>query len=152
MNIIKRIDQYNENYVHFCESIKNNIMTNGNFIRILYSNQMFTINGIYLFITLNDVVIEKYYNKYKCTFNIAGHIELLEKLTVLEMNLLKKVAIKNKIPQYKIQEQFRNGNIKIFSEMPPKQNSNSFLLKISGIWETETHYGVTYKFSKINDL
>jgi len=151
MNIIKRIDQYNENYVHFCESIKNNIMNNGNFIRILYSTHMFTINGIYLFISLNDVMIEKYYNKYKCSFNISAHVELLESLSFLEASLLKKANLKNKMPQFKIHEQFKNGNIKIFSETQPKQNTNTFLLKISGIWETDTHYGVTYKFSKIND-
>ncbi len=65
MNIIKDIDQYNENSVYFCEPIKNNIINGGFFIRILYSNHLFSLNGIYLNIHLNDVVFEKFYNKYK---------------------------------------------------------------------------------------
>jgi hypothetical protein len=63
---------------------------------------------------------------------------------------LKKINIKNKFAQNKIYDQLKNGNIKIFSDVNPKTYMNTFLLKISGIWETETQYGVTYKFSKIN--
>ena len=36
-------------------------------------------------------------------------------------------------------------NIKVFSETSDKIG-NTFLLKIAGIWETETEYGLTYKF------
>ena len=51
----------------------------------------------------------------------------------------------------KIYEQLKNGNIKVFTnEMSYKINNNAFVLKISGVWETEQNYGVTYKFSKIN--
>ena len=52
MNIIKTIEQYNENYVFFFEPIKNNILNDGNFIRIVYSTPYFTLNGIYLLISL----------------------------------------------------------------------------------------------------
>ena len=48
MNLIKRIDQYNENCVYFSEHIKNNIMNDGYFIRIIYSSQLFILNGIYI--------------------------------------------------------------------------------------------------------
>ena len=48
MNIVKTIDQYNENYIYFCEAIKNNIMNEGSFIRIIYSTPQFILNGIYL--------------------------------------------------------------------------------------------------------
>jgi hypothetical protein len=146
MNVVKKIDQYNDRYVYFCDSIKNNIMNEGNFIRILYSTNQFSLNGIYLTFQLNDVVIEKYYNKYKCSFQIYSHKDLFESINKIEDNLLKKVSLKHKIPQYKITEQLRNGNIKIFSDNPPKENSNQYMLKISGIWETDLYYGVTYKF------
>ena len=149
MNIVKTLDQYDENYIHFCESIKNNVMTDGQFIRILYSTPIFSLNGIYLFFTLNDVFVEKYYNKYKCSFNFVNHKEICEKISMIENGLLRKINLKNKIPQYKIQEQLINGNIKIFSDVYPKHTSMCFLLKISGIWETNHQYGVTYKFSKI---
>jgi len=150
MNIVKTIDQYDENYIYFCDPIKNNVMNEGNFIRILYSTPSFVLNGIYLLIRLNDIMVEKYYNKYKCIFNVNSHRELIENIKTIEMNLLKKIDIKNKCPQNKIYEQLKNGNIKIFSDINLKPYTNTFLLKISGIWETESHYGVTFKFSKIN--
>jgi hypothetical protein len=150
MNIVKKIDQYNECNIFFCEPIKNNIMNDGNFIRILYSTFNFTLNGIYLLIQFNDIISEKYYNKNKCTFNVDNHIEIIEKIKVIEENLLKKIEIYNKIPQFKIYDQLINGNIKIFCETFSKSN-NDFILKISGIWETQTNYGLTYKFTKINN-
>jgi len=150
MNLVKNIDQYDDNNIYFCEPIKNNVMSNGNFIRILYSTSLFVINGINLFICLNEVSIEKYYNKYKCCFNPSQHKDIIESIKTIEENLLKNVNIKNKVPQFKIYEQLKNGNIKIFYENIDKVNSNLFMLKISGIWETEIHYGVTYKFVKIN--
>jgi len=153
MNIVKTIEQYDVNNIYFCEPVKNNVMTDGFFIRILYSTPIFVINGINIFISLNDVTIEKYYNKYKCSFNSNLHKQIIEGIKEIEENLLKNVNIKNKIPQFKIYEQIRNGNIKIFYESSEKinnSNNNLFMLKISGIWETEFHYGVTYKFVKIN--
>ena len=75
---------------------------------------------------------------------------MIDSVKLIEEALLKNVNIKNKIPQFKIYEQLRNGNIKIFSENIEKISNNLFMLKISGIWETEFHYGVTYKFVKIN--
>jgi hypothetical protein len=150
MNIVKTLDQYNDNYIYFCDPIKNNVMNEGNFIRILYSTPTFVLNGIYLLIRLNDIVVEKYYNKYKCSFNVNMHKETIDAIKVMEDTLLKKINIKNKFSQNKIYEQLRNGNIKIFSEVSQKAHASSFLLKISGVWETETQYGLTYKFSKIN--
>jgi len=145
MNIVKNIDQYNEDNVYFLEPIKNNIMNNGNFIRIIYSTSLFVLNGIYININLNYTSVDKYYNKYKCSFDIFQYKELIEKLRLIEEGLIKKSSILGKIPQFKIYEQLKNGNIKVFSETSDKIG-NTFLLKIAGIWETETEYGLTYKF------
>ena len=57
MNIVKNIEQYEDNNIFFCEPIKNNIMNDGNFIRILYSNHNLVLNGIYIYILLNDISI-----------------------------------------------------------------------------------------------
>jgi len=145
MNIIKRFDQYDDNFIFFCEPIKNNIMPEGNFIRILYSTNFFTLNGIYLLFTLNNIICEKYFNKYKCIFNVNTHKDIIESIKNIEENLLKKIDFKNKIPNTKIIEQFKNGNIKVFSDITNK-NKTTFILKISGIWETQYNYGLTYKF------
>jgi len=145
MNIVKNIDQYNEDCVYFYEPIKNNIMNNGNFIRIIYSTSLFVLNGIYINININYLSIDKYYNKYKCSFDTNQYRDLIDKLRIIEEGLIKKIGILGKIPQYKIYEQLKNGNIKVFSDTSDKIGY-SFLLKIAGIWETDTEYGLTYKF------
>ena len=148
MNIVKTLEQYNDDCVYFCDPIKNNIMNDGYFIRIIYSTPIFTLNGIYLSINITHLTIEKYYNKFKCSFDINLYKNLIESLQTIENNIIKKINIRGKIPQYKIYEQLKNGNIKIFSENIDKIN-NTFLLKIAGIWETDMYYGLTYKFIKL---
>jgi hypothetical protein len=91
---------------------------------------------------------EKYYNKFRCVFNPNNYVELIEQVRQIEDRLLKKLEISNKTPEYKIYEQLKTGNIKIFNDVPIKQNS-TLILKISGIWETPSSYGVTYKFMKV---
>lgn len=150
MNIVKNVDQYDHSNVYYCDPIKNNIMNEGTFTRILYSTNLFVLNGITLFMMLNEVNIEKYYNKYKCSFNTNLYKDLIDKLKYIEEELLENVNISNKTPQYKIHEQLRNGNIKIFVDSDNKNITNLIMLKISGIWETDIHYGLTYKFLQVN--
>lgn len=145
MNIAKTINQYDENCVYFCDSIHNTIMTDGLFMRILYSNAFMTLSGVYLIIHISNLTCEKYYNKYKCIFNPTDHNEMIQSVQEIESRLLVKSGIKNKTPQYKIHDLLKNGNIKIFHEISLR-DKNNFILKISGVWETQHHYGLTYKF------
>lgn len=147
MNLVHTIEQYNDNNIIFCEPIKNNIMNDGHFIRIMYSTSIMSLNGIYLLIKLNDVVCEKYYNKYKCSFNVSNHLELIEQLKTIEETILTKYN-PHKIACYKIYEQIRSGVIKLFYDVG--YNKHLFILKISGIWETQHNIGLTYKFIKIS--
>jgi len=142
--------QFDINNIYFCDPIKNNVVNEGIFIRLIYSTDFFVTNGINLFLPLYDVVVEKFYNKYKCTFNLINNKNIIENIIQIEENILKNINIKNKIIKKSIYEQLRIGNIKIFSENIDKTNIYLFILKISGIWETDTHIGVTFKFSKIN--
>lgn len=143
--LVKTINQYNEDYVYFCEPIKNNIMSEGNFIRIIYSTSLFILNGIYLSININYTSVDKYYNKFRCAFDTIQYKDIIDQIRVIEEGLLKKTCIVNKTPQHKIYEQLKNGNIKVFSDASEKI-TNTFLLKIAGIWETDTEFGLTYKF------
>jgi len=107
---------------------------------------------VYLLIQLKDIICDKYYNKYKCNFNINNHKDLIEEIKQLEETILHKfkTTFYNKQPEFKIYEQLKNGFIKIFQEIQSKTIHN-FILKISGVWETQTSYGLTYKFIKVNE-
>jgi hypothetical protein len=150
MNIALNINQFETNNIYFCDPIKNNVVNDGLFIRIIYSTDFFVTNGINLFVQLHDLTIEKFYNKYKCSFNLFNNKNIIENIQQIEENILKNINIKNKIIQKTLSDQLRIGNIKIFSENIDITNNYLFVLKISGIWETETHIGLTFKFSKIN--
>ena len=106
------------------------------------------LNGIYLLISLNDIACEKYYNKYRCNFDPSNHKDIIDNIKIIEENILKKIDIK-KTPQLKISEQLRNGNIKLFNMID--QKDSSFIIKISGVWETQYNYGLTYKFIKVTN-
>ena len=93
MNIVKKIEQYDENNIFLCEPIKNNIISDGSFIRILYSTNNVVFNGIYLLITLNDLTCEKYYTKYKCIFNVSTHKDIINDIKTIEEGILKKYTI-----------------------------------------------------------
>jgi hypothetical protein len=84
-------------------------------------------------------------------FNINNNKEIIEHIRLIEETILKNANIINKIPQFKIYEQFMNGNLKFFSDNIEKINNHYFMLKISGIWERDNQYGLTYKFVKINN-
>ena len=145
MNLIQYIYQYNPNHVLFCEPIRNTILNKGSFVRILYSTSYFSLNGIYLHVLLHKLTIEKYYNKCKGYFNVSNHQVIIEKIRTIEEQILHKYNIHTKTPQYKIYEQMCNGFF--FCDNLEHSNEN-VILKISGIWENEKQYGLTYKFYK----
>ena len=145
MNIATSIEQYNCNYVFLCDSVKNNVMADGSFTRVLYSTDTMVLNGIYLIVPIHDCNCEKYYNKFRCNFSVKFHQAMLDHLKSIETTILQMANIQNKHMQLKITDQLANGNIKVFDDISSFTNC-AFILKISGIWETSNNYGLTYKF------
>ena len=154
MNIVLELDQFDINNVYFQEAVTNTIMDDSIFIRAIYSNNLFMLNGIFIRFHLNIIALEKSFNKYKCTFdkNYTTN-EIITSISRIERELLSKINIGGKQPIYRISEQLSNGHIKIFIDNTlNKLTTNEFILKISGIWVNTTEYGVTYKFTeKLDD-
>ena len=140
MNILD-INNILLNNIYFNKSVKNNILNNGYFTKINYSDEIIIMLGLYIKIDLQDIRYETYYNKMKCTFSLIKNNDLIEQIKNLEINIINKFII-SKTPQYSLYDQLKNGNIKIYNL---KNLTNMFLLRISGIWENDTHYGLTYK-------
>ena len=142
MNIAVKIKDFDNKNLYYCDPIKNNIMNDASFIRILYSNSFFTLNGVYIYMKLLDISCEKHYNKYKINYNNKKNISQIEGLKKIEQEILDKYQ-SYKQPSFKIQEQFDSYYIKLFH--PISEKNISLILKISGIWENNTNYGLTYK-------
>ena len=155
MSILKNLDQYNPDNLYFCDTIKNNVMSNGNFIRLLYCMSNFTMNGVYLHCPFKHVSHEKYYQKHKFVFDVEYHDDVIKKIIYIEKNILDRIktGMDKKTPQYKVKEQVSNGCIKLHLATTSFDVKNvSLVLKISGIWETDLNYGLTYKFSRVESV
>ena len=135
--------QFVTDNVFFQEPSKNIILMDGTFSRILYSTSEYTMNGIFMASYIHGKV-EPYFNKHKYIFNQDEPASnATKRIAQIERDILA-LMVTSKIPQFKLKDQLRLGYVKFFSE---NTRSDPILsLKISGVWETATHYGLTYKF------
>lgn len=142
-------EQINKKNILYSEKTKNNILNNGDFYRIYYSNNLFTTNGIYVMLNFKNIRIDRYFNKIKCILEKKYNSESIRMIQSIEHELLLSSPVKNKIPKFRIAEQMNQNFIKIFGDYNNLQQhyeNIDILLKISGIWVDETHYGVTFRF------
>lgn len=152
----------NQLCVFFLDAVKNKIMP-GTFTRIIYSNELFTTNGLHYKFHLNVMNMGAVYNKTLYRFNPDQNglkiIKQLEKTILAQYEAGMKQP---KPPLLKIHEVLNSGNLKIFDQAIASHQSTShqstiavantvknthFCLKIIGIWESDTEYGIIYKFS-----
>ena len=157
MKLVASLEQYDGEYLSFCDSIKNNVVNEGTYLRLIYSTPTFTMHGVHLHFTVTPISFENHHNKCKIKFDKHIHKELINKLKRIEEEVIAKSDIRGKIPHYKIFEQIGYGYVKIHMDgelsAPVAHVVHApmkMLLKISGVWETDFNYGVTYKFTGLN--
>ena len=153
MNIVIDIDEFNKDHIFLQEPVKNNIIDDSKFIRIIYSNNIFYVNTLYISFNLHIIQIENYFNKHKFVFNVTQNTKQINQLKYIEESILDKVFISNKKPVFRLYEQLNSGNLKLFKEnikIHKINTTNDFIIKISGIWENEYEYGIIYKFVVMN--
>ena len=143
MNISLNKEDFSIDNVYFYEPIKNSIIENSSFIRLIYSNELMAINGIYIKIDFDNVTKTNDFSKQKITININDNAKIINYIKSIESEILQKINIQRKRKIYKINEQLMTGYIK---QLIDNKYANSFILKISGIWESENEYGLTFKF------
>ena len=148
MYIVFTLEEFDINNIFFLERVKNTVMDNSNFSRVIYSNEIFSLNGIFVKFNIKLYNIEKSFNKYKCFFDIKTHNDVVVKISNIEQHIMNRYKFEHKTPIYRITDQLSNGFLKIFNEINLKEQ-NEFILKIYGIWETDTEYGLTYKFINV---
>jgi len=123
MNIIIPINNINDKNIYFHDPIKNTVINNGDFIRILYTDKFIICNGLQI------------------KFNGIPTKDNIEKLYALEKNILN--LYNSSCKQFlKLEEQL-NYNINRYSNYITSKNC--FIVKISGIWENNVGIGITSK-------
>lgn len=154
MNFLLYPDKFNINHLQFSEP-KNNIIIHGKFTKTYYSTENFILNSIYLDFNIQPIEINKYdyylneksNDKYIMNFNIENNTELFQKLVDIEKSILEYYmnyhSIFDKIPEYILNNHIVNKKLKFYKNAEMK----NYFLKISGIWENNSHVGITYKIS-----
>ena len=141
------INDFDDKALFFSDIIKNIVINNSTFIRLYYSTPLFTMNGLYISIPLKITSIEKIYNKTKCFFKISENEELINSFKIIEKIIIKKLNLENRRPEFLIEKQLNEQNIKIYNlSNDIKNQSMNIICKISGIWDNGETYGLTYKF------
>tara|TARA_B100000674_G_scaffold495088_2_gene521397 strand:- start:798 stop:1262 length:465 start_codon:yes stop_codon:yes gene_type:complete len=140
----------NINNLILSEKQKNTILPGSDFYRLYYSDDAMTLNGIYIELNIININIQKYFNKVKCIFDESINDETINKILNIEKNILKNFKkYMNKESEYIIEEQLKQGFIKIFTEKNitfGKYKKINLILKISGLWANDEKYGLTFRF------
>lgn len=152
MNIVIPHEEFDINNIFYERAVKNTILNDGNFIRIIYSTDICCFSGICMHFKMPIDYIDKSFNKYKCVFNIDLNAKIIENISTIERNIISKYNLLNRQPTYRVSEQLQNGKIKVTRLNKSETNSEqltAFNIKISGLWCNEEEYGLTYKFIQV---
>lgn len=119
------IDDFNINNVSFMELVNNRVI-DGTFSNIVYSDSCVVINGI--FIKFNNLIIKQFLIKWLISFE-----EQIIELYKQTFDCSRKKA------SYIIKDYFTDiDNTSFFN--------SAQTLKLSGVWETKTNFGLNHKF------
>ena len=144
MNIVLTLDKINTNNIYYQEPIYNTVMENGEFVKIIYSDENVMITGLHILLSIKPILIDKYYNKFKLTYDLKHyHNDIFKKICNIENEILNKY-ISNKTKKHMLYDMVNTSKIVLFSNNE-LYDKNNLIIKISGIWENETNYGITYK-------
>lgn len=150
----------------FFSDKKNNIVMDGTFAKLFYSTHQFTMNGMFFYfpihvhktceedmrgngtMALDSLTVAKkdlQYNPYH-----ESNITLIMDICKIEEEILAQYAAMShttKTAQYGMKTQLFNGYIRIRSlyDSIEASRANTYVIKISGIWETAVAFGISYK-------
>ena len=134
-------------------------MNESDFYRLIWSNEYCSTNGIFIYFNLQKVHIENILIKLSVFLKIITKIRnMITYIKSIERLILNKFKNNNnKMMSRRIYEQLENGFIKLYPQSENiiyKEYANlKFLLKISGIWDSNDNnsFGLTFRFFIINN-
>ena len=145
----------------FILDAKRNMIMEGHFSKIIYSNELFTMTGLYILCPIEITNAEANGVKKQIKFNpfTQDNIQIIQDFSKLETRILeyyKQTKQNNRKIINSLAKQLYSGYMKVYKDYNQifhtnNQNSKVLLLKISGIWETVDNIGLTYKIYEVND-
>ena len=153
MFLVKNINDININNIFKTDKIKNTIIDNSDFIKLIYSEEYSIQKGIIGFFKI--VISQNLSYKNKVNINFDSNNEIINKIINIENEILNKFSYIGE-PKFVIQEQLKSKFIILYNQNKSLYNDNSnknihnIIIKISGIWVNKNNYGLTYKFLEVN--
>lgn len=143
--------------IYFLEKKKNMVM-DGNFTKLIYSNDYFVMNGLYIVFPIEIINFEKNMNKTIIKFNpyLNQNINIIHEFAKLEQRIIEQYKNNN---NYKfrssnnLSKQLYSGTMKLYREFNLNEMKTNirYIMKISGVWETYEEVGITYKLIEVYD-
>ena len=155
MNIALKTNQYSIHNTYLLEK-KNNVIVEGTFSKVLFSNQFFTMNGIFFYLNLQEFELKNHLNGLFLQFHPyqEHNLRIIQELVRIEYNILDYYRRQNqctkKISNI-LSKQLYSGCMKIYRDLKKQainfadSNNMYYVIKISGIWETVDEIGLAIK-------
>ena len=155
MNIVFDITNFQLSNIFFLDA-KQNIIMDGTFSKIIYSNHFITLNGIYFYLPIDIQSIERVNNRNIIKFHPSSSTNSLfvQDLSKIECRIIEYYKQMNQITKKTsclLTKQLYSGNLKIYKDYNDygtksfRDKTPQYIVKISGIWETKEEIGATYK-------
>ena len=142
MKLFLRSNQININDVFFLDK-KNNMIMDGKFTKLIYSNRFLTLNSLYILLPIKNATVQK----NVLFFNVFQNEDVIQSIESVEKQLLQTYLDFygiNKTPIHSLRYNLKNGSVKFYKHDAFHRNT-MYYIKISGVWENATEIGVTYK-------
>lgn len=157
MNFILNATKFSLYDIVICDK-KRNIVIDGTFSKIIYSNEFVVMNAIYINVPLISLTVIKCEDGFYLQYNQANptNARIIQDFIKMEYQLLDYYAKFNNTHCNiitSLTKRLQSGKFKI-SDMSEYDNNEQFgiMVKISGIWETSNEIGLASKFIPVKHL
>jgi len=158
MNILAiPLENYDSNYLYCLES-KPNLIMNGNFTKINYTHPHFTMNGLFFPIPISTSSHEnstENSNFIRFDPGSSYNKAIINSVIKIEQDVLSYYAAFfscNKICTLSMTKQFLKGKLKMNGLSNHPKSGIVIVLKISGVWENEYEYGITFRWIEAKSI
>ena len=156
MNVVVGCEMITKKNIYFYDEVENKVIPDSLFIQTGFSNDLFSLSGIY--ITTDFVVArtDRYFKKCKYILEPNENALQIESLIKIEQMILTNLDRPHLTKIYRLKEQLASLSVLVFDGcddvLPHKHITakRTLMLKISGVWITENSCGITFKFFHIN--
>tara|TARA_Y100000389_G_scaffold136964_1_gene134532 strand:- start:376 stop:834 length:459 start_codon:yes stop_codon:yes gene_type:complete len=149
MYITTDIIDFNIKNVFLHEPVKNILKTGCEFMKVIYSNTLFVMNGLYVDVAFKNIEVQKRKDTYKMKVDKIQNKEILDTISNIEKDLLDLLPsglskIYSLRSDYdKMRQLKKYGDIELTSGI---HNDLTCTLRIFGVWMDSSRCGLNYQF------